>query len=295
VSSISASTTFRAEYFTSAYTNTSPVTAPLNNVSQVEFWQLDRTVGTGNAFVSLYWENVAYSGIDNCPDLEIARWNGSTWVRLDATTVAGSGCSGSGTGTILTNAINSSFSPFTFGSTSASVNALPIELSAFESACEGLGVMLSWTTQTELNNAEFVVERSDNGLSFTELGRIKGAGTSKTVKQYSFRDDKRADGIVYYRLRMVDTDGGSTFSPIISANCASETGIKVFPNPGDGDFTVTGVQKGTHIRVVNALGQPVIDETTSSTSYNVHLSSKGIYVFTFPDSNPTQSFKVIVR
>jgi hypothetical protein len=294
VSSISASTTFRAEYFTNPYSSTTPVTAPLNNVSQIEFWQLDRTVGSGNAFVSLYWENVAYSGIDNCPDLEIARWNGSTWVRLDATTVAGSSCSGSGTGTIITNAIVTAFSPFTFGSTSATVNALPIELTSFVSECDAAGAHLKWTTQTEKNNAEFVVERSLDGLAYSEVGRLKGAGNSKTPQQYSLSDDMRFDAIVYYRLRMIDTYGESTFSPIISASCASAQ-ITVFPNPSTGDFTITGLDKGAHIRVLNALGQPILDETTNGSSHSFHIASGGIYLLYLPESASAPPFKLIVR
>jgi hypothetical protein len=295
VSSISASTTFRAEYFTNPYSSTTPVTSPLDNVSQVEFWQLDRTTGSGNANVSLYWENVAYSGIDDCPDLEIARWNGSSWVRHDATTVEGSSCSGSGKGTILTNAVVTAFSPFTFGSTSASVNALPIELLSFEKTCDGSGVLLQWTTSTEKNNAEFVIERSQDGDSYSACGRIKGAVNSKTEKQYYFRDEKFAEGTVYYRLRIVDIYGDSSFSPVISANCAAGSGIKVFPNPGNGDFTVTGLRKDMHMRVINALGQTIIDEMAGGTSHSLHVDVEGAYVLFFPESPETPSVKLIVR
>src|SRR5690606_24650001 len=55
VSSITAASTFTAEYFTNPYASTTPVNAPLTNVSLVEYWQCDR-LGTGNANLSLYWE-----------------------------------------------------------------------------------------------------------------------------------------------------------------------------------------------------------------------------------------------
>ncbi|MBK6523313.1 MAG: DUF2341 domain-containing protein [Sphingobacteriaceae bacterium] len=75
VTNISASDTYTAEYFNSSYASTTPVNAPLNHVSVVEYWQVDRA-GAGNANLTLYWEDASVSGITNCPDLTIARWNG---------------------------------------------------------------------------------------------------------------------------------------------------------------------------------------------------------------------------
>lgn len=116
LANISASSTFRAEYFDTPFTNTTNVNPPLNNVSMLEYWQVDRVGGTGNANLSLYWESATGSGINNCTDLTVARWNGASWDERLANTVTGSNCTGSGTGTVTTNLPVTAFSPFTFAS-----------------------------------------------------------------------------------------------------------------------------------------------------------------------------------
>lgn len=195
ISSISVATaTFRAEYFDAAYTNTTPVSAPLNNVSTVEYWQLDRLSASGNANVSLYWESASGSGINNCPDLTIARWNGTTWNEHAANTVSGSSCAGTGTGTITTSAVVTAFSPFTFGSKTFSVNVLPIELIDFEVICKGQNATFYWSTASEKNNDYFGIEFSKDGNDWLEIAKIKGAGNSSKHNQYSYLLENAVQG-----------------------------------------------------------------------------------------------------
>jgi hypothetical protein len=80
----SASTTFTARYFSTPFGIYTSASAPLpifNNVSAREYWTLNQTVGSGNATVTLYWEDSQYSQIDDCSttDLRVARYNGSAW------------------------------------------------------------------------------------------------------------------------------------------------------------------------------------------------------------------------
>ena len=99
------------------------------------------------------------------------------------------------------------------------ITPLPVTLVAFTAqAQEGSG-LLEWTTASEQQNAYFQVESSLDGTTFTALGRVAGAGTSPTRHTYQFRDAdlaRYAAPQVYYRLRQVDTDGTSVFSPVRS-------------------------------------------------------------------------------
>ncbi len=104
-------------------------------------------------------------------------------------------------------------------------------------------VELSWTTSSEINNDYFVIERSTNGLTFDEIGKIGGAGNSTIQRSYSFIDSDPAKGMSYYRLKQVDFNGESeTFNVLaiefvksLSEACV----LKVYPNPCVGNCTVS--------------------------------------------------------
>jgi len=260
VSNLSGVATFRAEYFNTPYTNSTSVNSPLTDVSRIEYWQIDRLTATGDANVSLYWENAGSSGIDNCPDLTIARFNGSSWDERAGTSVAGSTCSGSGTGTVTTNAVVTAFSPFTFGSKSSSVNPLPIELTGFTSNCSGASVILSWTTASEKNNAAFILEKSTDGVEWSKIAQLAGAGTSQRRNSYSYTDAGPVYQETYYRLSQSDIGGQPKVYRIIAQNCVSGSDrILLYPNPAGEEIgielTLSKRYGDNEIRIVDHLGQ----------------------------------------
>ncbi|MBL7932339.1 MAG: T9SS type A sorting domain-containing protein [Bacteroidia bacterium] len=237
----SSSTTFRAEYFNTGagyYVTATTPTPALNNVSKLEYWLLDRTVGTGNAVVSLYWEDASFSEITDCSttDLRVAHFNTTTnlWENVnDAVTTAGT-CTGSSAGSIVTNAVVTAFSPFTFGSLSPLVNPLPIELLEFKASLNSKQqVDVRWSTATEINNDYFTVQRSQDGINFENLGEVDAVGESHTKEHYSYKDLQPYKGISYYRLKQTDNDKTFSYSNIISVDQESASDWGVYPNPSD--------------------------------------------------------------
>ena len=239
----SASTTFTAQYFNNPYVDVSTMAAAplpvLNNVSVMEYWNLDRTAGAGNATVKLYWENAAFSGIFDCTttDLRVAHWNGSAWEN-NINTVATTGtCVGASAGTVATTTPElSSYSPFTFGSLTGT-NPLPIELLSFTALpCENY-VCLNWSTATETNNDYFTIEKTKDGNNYDFVSKINGAGNSVSQLNYSSIDSKPFQGISYYHVKQTDFNGVSTTSNIVSVNFILNTdfSFSIFPNPGSAD------------------------------------------------------------
>ena len=267
----------------------------MDNVSSVEFWQLDRTAGAGDARVSLYWENVSYSGIDNCADLTIARWNGSTWVECPATFEAGSSCSGAGTGTVLTNAVVTNFSPFTFGSKLPGVNPLPLDLLSFSASCEGKTVKVQWTTVNERNTSSFGVERSRDGINFQSSGTVEAKGR-KAETDYAFEEQVTLFTLpLYYRLKLSDKDGSFRYSQIVAATCEPGTELSAFPNPNSGEFLVDGLKAGATIEIYDAAGALVAVHSAESSQKLLTLPSAGLYLLLVKDGGYQQSMKVVMR
>lgn len=219
---------FQAQYLGTAYSNTSSVTAPLHHVSKLEHWIFNRTAGTDNVRVTLYWEDGNnINKIYDLANLVVARYNGTSWV---SETQSG-GTSGNATSGSVTSQVVSSFSPFSFGALTTS-NPLPIELLDFRVEKNAThGADIKWRTTSEKNNDYFTIERSRDGHTFEDLVRIKGAGTSTDVLNYTVTDTEPYNGISYYRLKQTDFDGSYSYSQLIALTFGNQNILQVFPNP----------------------------------------------------------------
>jgi hypothetical protein len=88
---------------------------------------------------------------------------------------------------------------------------LPVELVEFKANKN----RLSFVTASEKDNAYFIIERSADAKGFSEIGRLKGGGTTASHRIYQFVDQEQLVGANYYRLKQVDKDGRFEYSKII--------------------------------------------------------------------------------
>jgi hypothetical protein len=168
----------------------------------------------------------------------------------------------------------SSFSPFTISS-SPTFAPLPVELLSLDAQCAGENVIVSWKTASEHNSLNYVVERSENGTTWSEVQTVAAAGNSNTVLEYAIEDAGAARGVKYYRLIQTDQDGvQKIYGPILS-NCGSDSDLFFsFPNPSDAEITLVFNDKNiigsttlnvrdAHGRVVRSIALEIQPGTTS--------------------------------
>lgn len=110
---------------------------------------------------------------------------------------------------------------------------LPVELSKFEASAKENAVLLEWTTETEINNAGFAIERSIDGKDFREIAFVDGQGLSTRSVDYVYKDIEVKEGeTYYYRLRQVDYDGRYDFSEVRAAKLENTSlQINIAPIP----------------------------------------------------------------
>ena len=133
---------------------------------------------------------------------------------------------------------------------------LPVELITFTGKSRAAAVELNWVTASEKNSAYFVVERATEAQNqYKRLGEVAGAGNSTRATNYSFVDAQPV-GLGYYRLRQVDLDGTSTYSPTVAVRSTPALVLLAYPNPSTGLLTVAGPPH-TRFTIVNRLGQVV--------------------------------------
>ncbi|HNP52994.1 MAG TPA: choice-of-anchor J domain-containing protein [Ferruginibacter sp.] len=107
----------------------------------------------------------------------------------------------------------------------------PVSLLNFDAQRTGSVNQLTWKTSQETNSSRFIVERSRDGRSFTEIGVVGAAGNSNSERNYRFVDQTPAKGINYYRLRMVDIDAAYKFSEVRNVRNLGVSDISFAPNP----------------------------------------------------------------
>jgi chitinase len=128
--------------------------------------------------------------------------------------------------------------------------SLPVELVSFTGNSNGVNsAMLEWKTATEKNNSYFDILRSQDGVQFETVGRVKGSGNSSTVNNYHFTDNDLNGDIFYYTLRQVDIDGASSQSETINIRLNNSVKADIVPSL---------VAIGSPINVINQVNANII-------------------------------------
>jgi len=141
--------------------------------------------------------------------------------------------------------------------------ALPQNLLSFTASKNDNKVTLNFTTTRELQVASFDVERSLNGSSFTKIGTVTGEGGNG---QYAYIDVQPLPSINYYRLKMINQDGGYSYSKIVSIRYDKNASITIFPNPAKDVVNVQlHMPAGTiSLQIIDGMGLKVKSMTLKS-------------------------------
>jgi len=134
----------------------------------------------------------------------------------------------------------------------------PVSLVSFAAKGVGKNVLLTWETNKEINNFEFEIERSTNGISFVKIGTLKATRNTNTSKSYSFTDNTPLTGINYYRLKQIDLNGVFTYSKVDSYDNSKLISYTIYPNPVKNQLTISNLNKGSNYSITNTSGRVVL-------------------------------------
>jgi len=93
-------------------------------------------------------------------------------------------------------------------------SVIPVELNSFSASVQNDKVILKWKTATETNNSGWSVERSKDNAEWKSISFVPGAGTTTSIKEYSYTDKNLQAGTYQYRLKQIDLDGTIEYSSI---------------------------------------------------------------------------------
>ncbi|TXB62016.1 hypothetical protein [Phaeodactylibacter luteus] len=151
---------------------------------------------------------------------------------------------------------------------------LAVSLAAFTAEVFGREVLLRWHTLTEEHSHQFILERSQDGRNFTNIGEVPAAGYSQSPQHYHWADRAPSSGYHYYRLWEVALDGTQSICGSVQVHLSAEAAfeLEAYPNVFS-DFVqvewtaAAGAVEGS-LLVLNYQGQVVYQKALGKLAFS---------------------------
>jgi hypothetical protein len=298
MTSLSASSEFNTKYFPATTPNNGQLQPPVWAVNQNEYWTINQISG-GTAILTLNWDyNKVYFPNWIVSDILVTGYNGSLWINKGgAGTATGTATT---TGSVTSTAVSSFNTLFAIGSRSY---ALPLTLISFTATRPGDYTQLTWITEKEYNSSHFVVERSDDGISFYAIAQLP-ARNSGVIEQYNTRDNAAIRHIAYYRLRSIDINGRENLSKTIAVMVNDDKRLTLLVNPVHEKIMLLAspALNGTFNYSVTAMNGQLIQQgklqIQNGGSYQIYLKNyltAGLYTLDVSNGSESFRYKLIVQ
>jgi hypothetical protein len=106
-----------------------------------------------------------------------------------------------------------------------SAAVLPLTWLSFNATKKDNTVVLNWSTATEQNTQDFLVQHSTDAVAWKTLDIVQSTGYINPFGKYTYEHTTPASGINYYRLIQQDIDGKNSYSKIASAVFNKKTNL----------------------------------------------------------------------
>jgi len=287
--------------------------APLNSVSEREFWYFDAPDNSSPGLKI----NAAHPDPAIAQYMRLDRWFGltvaglstsssnpplATWTDLNSrptapayvanpVTMTTNAQTGATDFWVNAGGASNSNNWITFGR--RGVTPMPVRLVSFTGQQLNGQAQLKWQSSSEENTSHFEVERSADGKHFSQVLTKKAQGNSASLVSYNAIDNSPLAGTSYYRLKMVDLDGTFEYSKLVAVSAEGTLLAKAYPNPskGNGVSIIAGDGSKLVLKAVSDLfGKQVSYQAGSSSAEGVQINftqplPAGFYVATLAGSD----------
>lgn len=181
---------------------------------------------------------------------------------------------------------------------------VPVTWLSFDANKMGDAALLNWATSQEINNDFFTVQHSVDGVNFTDIAVMQGAGNSASAKHYEYIHANPIMGVNYYRIKQTDFNGMWDYSVVRTVNFGGPVGeVTINPNPVVSNVTVQipeTVTGETTITVMDMTGKVILSRTLSEDEINngtatLDLTSvkTGAYLITVSSATEVYTDRII--
>ncbi|MEO8763708.1 MAG: hypothetical protein ABI416_05445 [Ginsengibacter sp.] len=126
-------------------------------------------------------------------------------------------------------------------------------------------IKIEWKVENELNIIEYVIEKSKNGMQFTNLSATRPTLNSEPSPVYIITDIHAFEGYNYYRIKSVDQKEKTKYTHIVKVWMGKgRHGITIYPNPvvnGVIGIQLNNMQAGKYaVILLNNSGEKMFDK-----------------------------------
>jgi hypothetical protein len=256
----------------------------------------EQTIGGSNLSITLQWnaaDELSNFTRNNC---FVSRYNGTNWVPF-----ANSSALGSNPYSVTVSGVTAT-GLFGVGSN----NTLPVNWVSFTGKYTKNIIQLNWQTASELSTAYFEVERSLDGINFEPIGKVKAAGNSNSLLNYTFNDNKLISGInrYFYRLKQIDLNNEFSYSNTIKISFGTDDMfeiVSVYPNPFTDNIVIkTNNNQAQNVKIIlmDINGKQFVSNDFVVQNGMIEVSAlselaAGLYVMQVTNNNQTATYKLI--
>ena len=174
---------------------------------------------------------------------------------------------------------------------------LPIQLLDFYGTKNKSQNDIVWKVAQEENIKNYILEKSENVIDFTELITI-AANNEIQTKTYSAIDEAPYSEITYYRLKTKENNGSIVTHKIISVDENSKEWSYTHYQQENNlvlEFK-NNIPKNTSAEIFDLSGKQLISSTIHQTQtiINTENLSAGIYFVRLSNPHKTDHFKIII-
>lgn len=179
---------------------------------------------------------------------------------------------------------------FIISNTPLPVVITSLNVSKFRNATE-----IRFSTVSEVNSDYFSIERSGDGLIFSEIGRLKAAGESRKSKHYTYLDENPLTGMNYYRIRQVDTDGQYRITEAAKVQFDAEKKFRLYPSQTTDDINIITDHTGYDVVIFDTAGRERLRAANLSGNQHFSLNAlqAGTYILHFRDEYNIKVMKIV--
>jgi hypothetical protein len=156
---------------------------------------------------------------------------------------------------------------------------LPVELLSFNSVCRENHAELHWITATETSNDFFTLERSTDVQDWEVIAKIKGAGNSNSIQNYSYSDETTTNDNVYYRLSQTDYDGKNVGLGLLFSHCDltdRQVSVSCYPNPFTSEIMI--LFEGINAENASLIAYDMLGKTIMKVNLDRDALKNGFYL-----------------
>jgi N-acetylmuramoyl-L-alanine amidase len=159
---------------------------------------------------------------------------------------------------------------------------------------------ISFSTLSEINTKQFVVERSENGIMFSNnSNQILPKGNTNQGATYHYID-KNILPLGYYRIKVTDNDGSVSFSKILTIKQSSNDQLfTINNNPATSSIKIWLKNNSENqVTLINSAGQTVYRTRIANANiYEINAANfaKGMYTLVINCKGQQQAEKIIIQ